>query len=607
MVTLLQLPIPEVHTLYTQGNIPLAAGYLKSSAIAHGAAQERDTLILPREKLNNAGDADILKQITETSPTLVGFTCYMWNIQRNLYLAQRLKETHPDITIIMGGPEITADHPALSHEAVDCFVIGEGEQTFSTLLTEIKSSGKKRLKKIYSSSEPVDLNTAPNPYLKGILTPRPGESIFLETMRGCPYSCKYCFYSKSLSCMRYFPPHQLSQLFELARRTGAEELYFMDPSFNATPGWKEKLKTVHRLNTTGIPIHTEIRLEGITPEIARLMREAGFKSVEAGLQSTNENSLKAIARTWNRGRFIQGAELLKKEGIDVKTGVILGLPHDTIEDFENTIDFVMQLELEESMEIYPLSLIPGTALKDEAQELGISYMDQPPYWVTATGHMDERDFKAAVEMVEHKLGIEFFPPIIPHFRNFQPGRIHFLDLRQKASRQIDVLYRYPEQVGHSLTILVNQDLILGTGQPRLVELGNKLRKENPFTLVQLVLDLDAIPEKKDLEPLIQAFYRPDHYFNHIHRYKIDTQNMYSLRFFHLTADLNIADKYLYQPLFCELALRYSAALLSKGMDLLESYPLLLVDSSIPQSHLEQLKRHYINFEQFLVDEGKYTS
>jgi radical SAM superfamily enzyme YgiQ (UPF0313 family) len=600
MIKLLQLPIPEVHHLYTQGNIPLAAGYLKAYAIKNGAAKPSEIEILSRQMLNTAGDAAVLKLLTESSPVLVGFTSYMWNIERNLYLARQLKEKLPGITIVLGGPEITPDHPAPAHDAVDCFVSGEGEQAFSELLTHFKEKGKQGLKKIYHSSQPVDLSTVPNPYLEGMLTPEQGESIFLETMRGCPYTCKYCFYSKSFSCMRYFPEDHLPHLFELARQLNAEELYFMDPSFNATPGWKEKLELVRQLNTTGIAIHTETRLESITPEIARSMREAGFKSVEAGLQSTNERSLKAISRSWNRGRFIQGTELLGKEGIDVKTGVILGLPHDSTADFENTIDFVMQLDLEESMEIYPLSLIPGTQLRDEAEDLGVTYMDHPPYWVTSTRHMDERDLKSAVEMVEHKLGIEFFPPVIPHFHNLQPGRVHFLDLREKAECQLGVLYRYPEQVGHSLTILVNKHSIKGTDKKKLLELGNRIQRENPFTLVQLVLDVDAIPLRQDLEPLIRAFYRPRRYFNHIHRYKIDNQDMYSLRFFHLTANLETAEKYLYQPMFCDLVLRYTPVLLNKGQDLLEEKPILLLDSPIPQPELDHLTQIYKNFESFLI-------
>ena len=119
------------------------------------------------------------------------------------------------------------------------------------------------------------------------------------------------------------------------------------------------------------------------------------------------------------------------------------MPYDVLRDLEHTLDFVIDLNLAESMEIYPLSLIPGTQLRDEAQSMGITYMPHPPYWVLSTQNMSQKDLKFAVEMMENKLGIEFFPPIIPRFKNIHPSYLHFLDLREKEGLncQLNVLYR----------------------------------------------------------------------------------------------------------------------------------------------------------------------
>ena len=68
-------------------------------------------------------------------PWMVGLTCYVWNVERSLWIAQRLKAARPDLKIVLGGPEITADNGwVLAHPAVDFAVIGEGEQTFAELL-----------------------------------------------------------------------------------------------------------------------------------------------------------------------------------------------------------------------------------------------------------------------------------------------------------------------------------------------------------------------------------------------------------------------------------------------------------------------------------------
>ena len=595
-IKLLQLPIPEVHHLYTEGNVPLAAGYLKAYALKKNTAQEHEIQIIPPDTVNYGGDEAILNRLLQDNTDVVGFTSYMWNIERNSYLAQRIKEKNPAVTILFGGLEIDAQHPVLQNKYIDAFVLGEGELPFNDFLIDFKINSKP-IKRFYRNNTLVNLDDLPNPYLEKVLVPNQKEAMFLETMRGCPYLCKYCFYSKFYSDIRSFPEANLPLLFKAAQSFNVPEIYLMDPSFNVVPQLEKRLALIRRLNTTHIPIHTEIRLEAVTQEIAQSMKEAGFQSVEAGLQSVNEASLAAVSRTWNRDKFIRGAQLLTQQNIDVKTGVMLGLPYDTPEDFERTLDFVIQLGLEESMEIYPLSMIPGTQLRDQSLALGISFMPHPPYWVLSTNYMGHKDLKAAVEMVENKLGIEFFPPVIPRFHNVMASYIHFLDLRQKSGCQIDAFYRYPERVGHSLTIQIDERNDLN----EIAELGRKLKQINPFTLVQLVLDRETIPPQEDLRKLSLAFYNSRHYFNHIHHYKIDPQQQYSLRFFHLiTHDLETAESYLYQPRYCDLILRYTPALLQKGRNILDEKPILLVDSPIKEEVHEELKQIYEGFENLLI-------
>ena len=598
-IKLIQLPIPEVQPLYTEGNIPLAAGYLKAAILKEEITQNYEIEIIPRDLAANGGDSAILKWLLQENTAIIGFTCYMWNIERNIYLAHKLKEQNPGIIIVFGGPEIDEKHWALQNRYIDTFVGGEGEQVFLDVIKDIKTGIKTstKLKPYYQSQTPMNLMETPNPYLEKILVPIQNESMFIETMRGCPYPCKYCFYSKSFSSLRFFPAENLSKLFALARDYHVPEMYLMDPSFNVIPDLDKRLELIQDLNITHIPIHSEIRLEAITPKIARLMKKAGFHSVEAGLQSVNEKALAAIGRTWNRERFIKGARLLQEREIDIKTGVILGLPDDTMADFERTLDFVIDLNLEESMEIYPLSLIPGTQLRDEAEAHGITYMPHPPYWTLSTPYLSENDMKTAIEMVESKLDIEFFPPIIPMFANFHPGYTHFLDLRDKAkvNYQLNELYGQPEQIGHSLTVLISQ----ATNMNHVVELGRWLGEASPFTLVQLVMDRKTLPPQKDIRRFVDAFFHQHHYFNHIHHYKIDSQGTYSFRLFHLTDDPATAELYRMQNQYCDLVLRYTPQLLEKARDILEEKPILWVDSLISETETTELKKIYEGFEEFL--------
>lgn len=593
-VALLQLPVPEVQPLYNDGNIPLAAGYLQAYAQIQPESNILNIRIIPRHIANFGGDAAIVDWLLGTEAHIVGFTSYMWNVERNIQIARRLKSSKPDITIIFGGPEIDRQHWILDDPAVDCFAVGEGEQLFSDLLQRLARGLP--LPKILVADHYLDLTQLPNPYLQQLIVPSAGESMFLETMRGCPYQCTYCFYSKSFSGMRYFPEGQIGLFFEMARQMGVPEVYVMDPSFNVAPGLEDRLKKIAAANTSKIPLHTEIRLESVTAPIAKLMRQAGFQSAEVGLQSINPQALKAIHRSFDRDTFISGARNLQENGIDAKTGVILGLPHDTPQHFADTIGFLIDLNLQDSMEIYPLSILPGTKLKDEASSFGLRYMDKPPYQVLSTPTMREEEMPLAISIAEDKLGIEFFPPVIPRFHNDLPPFTHFLDLRKDARQTLKNLFQHPSAVGHSLTVLWQDK----TDHPDLDQLAQWLNQYNPSTIVQLVLDRPEIPSSEEINQLNSIWQRPDSYFDRIHRFKIHSQKQHSIRFFHLTSDLDTADSYLWQPQFCDLILRFTPELISRGLEILEEKPILLVDSPIPEDQKSLLNHFYAGFENFII-------
>src|SRR5262245_44006753 len=138
-VVLLQLPIPPLGPEPIKGNVPLAAGYLKMYAEQQGLGTAYDIQILPPPLANTLGDWELVNTILEREPWMVGFTCYLWNIERVLWIAERVKEAKPAIRIILGGPEITADNQwVLESLCVDYAAIGEGEQTFAELLGELQ-------------------------------------------------------------------------------------------------------------------------------------------------------------------------------------------------------------------------------------------------------------------------------------------------------------------------------------------------------------------------------------------------------------------------------------------------------------------------------------
>ena len=144
-VLLVQLPIPPLGPAPIRGNVPLAAAYLKLFAESRGLGRFFDIGILPVNLANALGDRALVAALAERDPWLVGFTCYLWNIDRTLWIARELKRLRPDVYIVLGGPEITPDNAWVLESAdYDFAVIGEGEQTFAELLTGLIENNNPR-------------------------------------------------------------------------------------------------------------------------------------------------------------------------------------------------------------------------------------------------------------------------------------------------------------------------------------------------------------------------------------------------------------------------------------------------------------------------------
>lgn len=180
-VLLVQLPIPPAGPTEIVGNVPLAAGYLTLLAQQRGLDQDYDIQIFPPTLANSLSDCGIVEAILERQPWLVGFTCYLWNIDRTIWICQQLKSRRPDLLIVLGGPEITADNGwVLEQTCVDFASIGEGEQTFAELLTELRQhpAPEKAIAGLWCRTNPAPpafrqplphLNDISSPYLTGIL------------------------------------------------------------------------------------------------------------------------------------------------------------------------------------------------------------------------------------------------------------------------------------------------------------------------------------------------------------------------------------------------------------------------------------------------------
>lgn len=557
-VALLQLPVQEADYFYTEANIPLAAGYL--AAYQRTYAPSLAEIVIPDPSLQNVGgDAALVQWILGGDFDIVGFTLYLWNRDRSLYLARQIRKIDPECLLVAGGPEVTNPRGL---EVFHVLFEGEGEETFLKFLQGVQSgtihlpnsteaisfhqaeSLSKALPLLFSQKEPLSLDRVPNPYLSGVLSLGPHVPLYLETLRGCPHRCSYCSYGKAFPYVRHFPPDRLAPLFRLASERGVGEIYLMDPSFNVGGAkvLEARVLLLEEVNPTRITLHTELVLESVTKDLARRMHRAGFRSVEVGLQSTNFRALKAVRRPLDLSRFRRGAQYLQEEGIEVRTGVILGLPEDDLAGFRKTLDFVEELHLEDNLEVYLLSLLPGTELRERAEELGILYMEHPPYWVLETPTFPAEDLYEGIAELENRYGIEYQRPILPDFSNRGPF-LTYVDVRQGIEQK--PLIQLAREISWNLTLSLSSAQ-LGKPEKReiLFEWAHHLFELNPYAYYKIVLHdesptlypLDSPNIQQALEALVHKLFLPTHYGNLSRTFVQDPQGRFTVRVFVQTQD-----------------------------------------------------------------------
>ncbi len=535
-VLLAQLPIPPAGIEPIEGNVPLAAGYLKMYARNQGLELHYDIEILPTAEANLCGDLALVEAILSREPWMVGFTCYLWNIQRTLWICERLKQRCPELLIVLGGPEITSDNNwVLQHAAVDYAAIGEGEQTFSELLTALVgedvatlTSADPTIAGLYIAppviidavtgvaSRPLgmlpvfrkplpQLKDISSPYLEGILDAADEQMLLLETIRGCIFNCKFCYYPKSYDALYFLSQDKIEANLRHASQRGVREVVLLDPTLNQKRDFAAFLRLLARCNPEPrFKYFGELRAEGINAEIARLLREANFTDVEIGLQSVDPLAMDLMDRKNNMKAFERGVRAMLDEGIRVKVDLIIGLPGDTVDSVRRGMHYIRDTGLYSEVQVFNLAILPGTAFRHEAETLGLKFQDRPPYYVLETPTMNFEQMYDLMAEAQEIFETEFDP--LPELTGLETGgwrleagdvRLGLIERCRVDLNTIDVtpafdaavferLLGLPAKRSQAFTLsLTSSDFDLHRAVA--VELVERLLMDNPHTTLQIVL------------------------------------------------------------------------------------------------------------------------
>lgn len=376
---------------------PLAAGYLAAYATRSRGTIDTHDIVTAADLLKCQNPAEITERLLRTDPHLVAITSYVWNRTLTYQVIRMIRSLSKSVRIAIGGPEVSynARKNAKSFLA-DWICTGEGEIPFTNLLNVLSRSPhftesipglislKSKLLTSMHGEIIQNLDEIPSPYLLGLIQKNTNDWMDLETVRGCPFSCRFCLYGKGINRVRQFSVSRIISDIEAAIKAGVKCVYIMDPTFNFP---KDRCSSICRsiadVNDGTLSVYVEARAELVDELQAREFDEAGIKSVEVGLQSTNVNALTLMGRSLGRDKFVQGCKLLRERGIHVDIGIILGLPEDDEDSVRRTVDFVLKQELG-FVSIYRLQVLPGSELAAFSEQLGLRHQKLAPYFVQST-------------------------------------------------------------------------------------------------------------------------------------------------------------------------------------------------------------------------------
>jgi radical SAM superfamily enzyme YgiQ (UPF0313 family) len=274
-----------------------------------------------------------------------------------------IKDIFPDVTIVLGGiyASLCYEH-ALNHSGAHRIETGPGEKHILKMVGECTGFS------VNAKFDPDDLDTYPYPAFE---LQRKINYIPLQTSKGCPFACKYCA-SHYLNPKRMVrnPESVVEEIRCRHEKYKVKDFVFYDDAL-LVDAEKHAVPMLEGIINAGLKVrfHTPnaVHIREISRQTARLMFQAGFKTLRLGLETTSLDIRNELDKKVTVTEFIRAVTCLKEAGFDkniIGVYLLAGLPGQQTEFIENSIQSVKQTGATPILAYY--SPIPKTALWGQA-------------------------------------------------------------------------------------------------------------------------------------------------------------------------------------------------------------------------------------------------
>jgi len=337
-------------------------------------------------------ESEIAKEIGNVD--IIGITAMTPFINSAIKVAKEIKKGKSDSTVIVGGAHVTVlPEETLSNvPEIDVIVRGEGEETAIELYDALKSGDSlQNVRGITYRDNGIIKSTPIRPLIAGLdslpfpayhllplhrykLHPPHGRKLpfmAMLTSRGCPYNCVFC--SKPIFGRKFrsqSPQRIASEIDYLGVKFKIKEIAFYDDLFTLDKKRIANLAEEFKKRDLSIPWTCETRVDLVTEELLKAMKQAGCYMIAYGIESGNQTILNNLRKKITIEQVRKAVKMTHDTGIQSIGYFMLGSPGETPATIRQTIDFANYLPLDFAQFSVTIPF-PGTDLYNLYLDQGI--------------------------------------------------------------------------------------------------------------------------------------------------------------------------------------------------------------------------------------------
>ena len=337
---------------------------------------------------------DVLESILAENPRLVGIGVYIWNIDQATRLVADIKRLRPEITVVIGGPEVSyeTDDQEIVRLA-DFTISGEADLTFARVCDWRLNGGPIPIEvgpsKVIAAHVPPFGQLA-LPYDLYSATDLAHRVIYVEASRGCPFTCEFCLSALDIPVRQAGLDEFLNAMQSLFDR-GLRLFKFVDRTFNLNLKVSQAILQFFLARyEPGVFLHFEMIPDRFPDQLRELVQKfpAGSLQFEVGIQTFNEDVADLISRQQDNSAVERNLRFLQTEtGVHVHADLIVGLPGESLASFGRGFDRLVGLKPQE-IQVGMLKRLRGTPIVRHDVDWQMVYSPYAPYEILQTKLID---------------------------------------------------------------------------------------------------------------------------------------------------------------------------------------------------------------------------